>query len=83
MVICIFMKNPENIVASTAKSEISSSFENGQDATITRSTLIEMEHPRPHALAQVDNTTAMSFIDGTLKEKKKKNHRCEISLAKR
>ena len=62
-----------NIVSSAAECEITGAFENGQDATVIRQTLIKMGHPQPLTLIQVDNTTAQRFIDGTIKEKRTKS----------
>ena len=42
--LCIILKN---IVSSAAKYEITATFENGQDATVIRCTLIEMGYPQP------------------------------------
>ena len=63
----------KNIVASAAECEIVSAFENGQDATVIRRTLIEMEHPQPPTPMKVNNEIAMHFVCGTLKENRTKS----------
>ena len=47
-----------NIVSSAAEYEIAAAFENSQDATVIRRTLIEMGYPQPPMPIQVDNATA-------------------------
>lgn len=69
-VLCKILKN---IVSSVAECEIGAAFDNGQDATVMRCTLIEMGHPQPPTPMQVDNTAALRFIDETLKEKRTKS----------
>ena len=63
----------KKIIASVAECETESAFENGQDATVTRITLIEMDHPQPPTLVQLENITSNSFIKGTLKQKRTKS----------
>ena len=53
--------------------KIASEFDNEQDLTITRRALIEIPHLQPPTLVQVENTTSMIFIKGTLKEKRTKS----------
>ena len=59
----------KKMVVSVTECEIASAFENSQDASVTCCALIEMDHLRQPTSLQVDNTTAMSFIDDILKEK--------------
>ena len=68
--LCIILKN---IVSSATECEIAAAFENGQDTTIIRHTLIEMGYPQPPTPIQVDKTIAQRFIDGTLKEYRTKS----------
>ena len=63
----------KNIVASSAEYEIASDFANGQDTTVIRCVLIEMDHPQLPSPKKVDNTTEISFINGTMKEKQTKS----------
>ena len=62
----------KNVVSSAAECEIVAAFENGQDATVTRRALQEMGHQQPPTTIQLDNTTATSFTNGTLKQKRTK-----------
>ena len=61
-----------NVMASAAEAEIDASFINVQDAVPEQTTLIDMGNPRPPTIIQVYNTTANSFSDKTLKQKKSK-----------
>ena len=63
----------KNVVASAAECEIAAAFENGQEATFMRRTLIEIGHPQPATPMQVDNTTAHRLMQGTIKEKRTKS----------
>ena len=63
------MKILKNIVASASEFEIVSAFENGQNATVIRRTLMQINHPQPQTPKQVYNTTEISFFNGNLKEK--------------
>ena len=60
----------KNIVASASEYELAPAFENSHDATVMLHTLIETENTQPPASMQVDNTKDISFINGTLKEKR-------------
>jgi len=51
------MQNIKDILTSASKYEISSVFENDQDATITRHVLIKIEHPQQSAPTQASNAT--------------------------
>ena len=67
--LCKILKND---VASTAEYEIAAVFENGQDATVMRRTLIEMDHQQPPIPIQIDNIAENSLIKRTLKQKQTK-----------
>ena len=60
-------------MGSSAEAEIGAGYINGQDAVPIRTTLIEMGHPQPPTPLQVDNTTARSFSNGTMKQKRSKS----------
>ena len=60
-------------MGSAAEAEISAGYINGQDSVPIRTTLIEMGHPQPPTPLQVDNTTARSFANGTMKQKRSKS----------
>jgi len=55
------------VMSSSAEPEIGASFENGTAALPIRNTLEEMKHLKPPI--QVDNTTAVFFAKGILKQK--------------
>ena len=61
-----------NIMASAAEVEIASIFVNLKEACPTRTCLIEMGHPQPSTPVCVDNTTAVSLVQRTLKQKRSK-----------
>ena len=63
----------KNVMGSAAEAEIGFSYMNGQDCIAIRQTLIEMGHPQPPTPIQVDNTTARSFANGTMKQKRSKS----------
>ena len=49
-------------MSSVVEVEITSVYINCQDTIQIRNTLIELNHPQPATLVQVDNTTAIGFI---------------------
>ena len=51
----------------SAGCEIDSAFLNAQEATHVRSTLIELNHLQPPTPVQVDNATAVSFVNKQVK----------------
>jgi hypothetical protein len=63
----------KNVMGSAAEAEIGASYMNGQDCVAIRQTLIELGHPQPPTPIQVDNTTARSFANGTMKQKRSKS----------
>ena len=63
----------KNVMGSAAEAEIGANYMNGQDCVPIRQTLEEMGHPQPPTPIQVDNTTAVSFAHGTMKQKKSKS----------
>ncbi len=52
-----------------AEAKIGASYVNGQEAIPIRNTLEELGHPQPPTPMQVDNTTAVGFANGTIKQK--------------
>ena len=66
------MQNIENAMESDAECEIASDFLNAQEAIPIRNTLIELNHPHSSAPVQVDNTTAVGFINKQVKQKRSK-----------
>ena len=69
----IISKIIKRVVGSVAEAEIGAGYLNGQDGVPIRITLIEMGHPQPPTPLQVDNTTARSFANGTMKQKRSKS----------
>ena len=60
-------------MGSATEAEIGAGYMNGQDDVPIRTSLIEMGHPQPPTPLQVDNTTARSFANGTMKQKRSKS----------
>ena len=59
-------------MASAAEAEYVSLFLNGQAAVPIRTTLIEIHHPQPPTLIQVDNSTAVGIANKSIKQKRSK-----------
>ena len=53
----------KNVMSSTAKAEIEALFLNLRQDIPVKTTLIEMGHQQPPTPIQVDNTTALGFVD--------------------
>jgi hypothetical protein len=60
----------KHVMPSAAKAEIGAVFLNSKEATILRTTLVEMEHPQPPTPLQTDNTTATGYINDTIKQRR-------------
>ena len=63
----------KNVMVSATEAEIGSAYMTGQECVPIRTTLKEMEHPQPSTPIQVENTTAVSFTNGTMKQKGSKS----------
>ena len=63
---------PKNVMQSAAETEIASTFENAKEALPLRQVLKFLNHPQPPTPIQVDNTTAIGFVNNTLKQKRSK-----------
>jgi hypothetical protein len=61
-----------NVLASAAKAKIGALFLNGQEALPIRVTLTELGHMQPATPMQTDNSTAASFANDTIKQKRSK-----------
>ena len=61
-----------NMMGSAAKSEIGAAYINGQEAVPIRTLLLKLVHPQPATPIQVDNSTADSFANDTIKQKRSK-----------
>lgn len=62
----------KNVMRSAAKTEIASTFENAKEILLLRQVLKFLNHPQPPTPIQVDNTTAVSFVNKDLKQKQSK-----------
>ena len=63
----------KNVMGSAAEAEIGAGYMNAQDCVQIRTTLEEMGHHQPPTPIQVDNTTAATFANGTMKQKRSKS----------
>ena len=54
-------------MGSAAEAEIGATYINGQEAAPIRTLLLELGHPQPANPIQVDNSTADSFANDTIK----------------
>jgi len=59
-------------MASAAEAELGALFNNAQQATILRTTLMELGHPQPPTPMQADNSTATGIANDTLKQRRSK-----------
>ena len=59
-------------MASSAEAELGALFLNYQEAVTIRITLEEMGHAQPPTPVQVDNSTALGILTGTIKQHKSK-----------
>ena len=62
----------KSVMSSVAEAKIGVTFLNTKDALLIRTTLKEIGHPQPPTTMQVDNTTAVSFSNNTIKQKQSK-----------
>ena len=62
-----------NIMASAVEAEYGALFLNGQAAVPIKTTWIEMHHPQPPILIQVDNSTAVGIANKSIKQKRSKD----------
>ena len=65
-------KRMRNVFASATESEIAALFHNGQEATVLRTTLLEMKHPQPPTPIKTDNSTASGIANKTVIPRKNK-----------
>ena len=56
------------VAASAAKAELGALFMNVKQGQIMRLTLEEMGHPQPPILISVNNLSAVSIVNGTVKQ---------------
>ena len=60
------------VMGSAAEAEISANYINGQEAIPIRTLLHELGHPQPATPIQFDNSTADSFANDSIKQKRSK-----------
>ena len=65
-------KTIKNAVASAAEAETNGLFHNARESLPIRHTLIGMGHPQPPTPIKTDNSTAISFIQSNIKQKRSK-----------
>ena len=58
-----------NVMGSAAEAEIGATYTNGQEAVPIRTLLRELGHPQLSTHMQVDNSTAVGFVNETIKQK--------------
>ena len=58
-----------NVMGSAAEAEIGASYINGQESVLIHTLLLELGHPQPATLIQVDNSTSDGFANNTIKQK--------------
>ena len=61
-----------NVMGSAAKADIGATYINGQEAVPIRTLLLELGNPQPANPIQVYNSTAYSFANNTIKQKRSK-----------
>ena len=59
-------------MSSAAEAELGALFLNAKEAVPIRTTLIEMNWPKPPTPIQVDNSTALGIANQSIKQKKSK-----------
>ena len=61
-----------NVMGSSPEDEIGAAYINVQEAVPIRTLLLELGHPQPATLIQVDNSTVVGFVNDTIKQKQSK-----------
>jgi hypothetical protein len=59
-------------MSSAAEAAIGAVFINTKEGAVLRTTLEELGHKQPPTPMETDNTTATGYINGTIKQKRKK-----------
>ena len=57
-------------MGSAVEAKIGAAYINGQEAISIRTLLLELGHPQPATPIQVDNSTAYSFANDAIKQKR-------------
>ena len=66
-------KTIRNVVASAAEAETNGLFHNAREALPIRHILMDMGHPQPPTPIKTDNSTAISFVQSNIKQKRSKS----------
>jgi hypothetical protein len=67
--ILIISKVLKHVMSSAAEAEIGAVFINAKEGAVLRTTLEELGHPQPPTPMETDNTTAIGYSNGTIKQK--------------
>jgi hypothetical protein len=67
----------KNVFPSAAKSEVGPCFHNAQSGAPLRATLTELGHTQPPTPLHTDNSTAVSILDQTIKQKDPTQWTCD------
>jgi hypothetical protein len=70
--ISIISKVLKNVMSSAAEAEIGAVFINAKEGAVFRTTLEELGHKKPPTPMETDNTTAIGYSNGTIKQKRTK-----------
>ena len=69
VIIYVVYKILRNFMASAAEAELGSLFVNAQYAALISITLIEMNHPQPSTLIQLENSTTLGIFNEAIKQR--------------
>jgi hypothetical protein len=72
--ILIVSKVLKHVMSSAAEAAIGAVFINAKEGVFLRTTLEELGHKQPPTPMETDNTTAIGYINGTIKQKMNKSH---------
>ena len=61
-----------NVMLLAAEAEVRALFENGKEAVVLQTTLMELNHPQPPTPIKTDNSTASGIVNNTLKQRRSK-----------
>jgi hypothetical protein len=68
--ILIVSKVLKHVMSSAVEAEIGAVFINAKEGAVLRTTLEKLGHKQPPTPMETDNTTAMGYINGTIKQKR-------------
>jgi hypothetical protein len=70
--ILIISKVLKHVMSLAAEAEIGAVFVNAKEGAVLRTTLQELGHPQPPTPMKTDNNTTTGYINGTIKQKRRK-----------